>query len=126
MAYLTFKEWKEFGFADIEEKEFERLEKKAAIALDNETRYFYRKYNLDSDSAIRRLAFKHAMALTIEQMFNTGITSLADKLALSSISLGRTSISVSKDSLAKFSLVPSEAIHLLSSVGLLYKGVPYV
>lgn len=126
MAYLTFKEWKEFGFADLEEKEFERLEKKAAIALDNETRYFYLKHNLDSDSAIRRLAFKRAMALTIEQMFNTGITSLADKLALSSISLGRTSISVSKDSLAKFSLVPVEAIHLLSSVGLLYKGVPYV
>ena len=126
MAYLTFTEWEGIGLSDIAEELFQKLEKRAEIALDNETIYFYQHHDLDADNAARQLAFKRAMALTIEQMDKTGITSEVDKITMSSLSIGQTSFSLGNKDQTSFSIVPLEAIHLLSSVGLNYKAVRYV
>ena len=41
MPYLTYAEYIEFGFEEIEETEFERLVKKASDVIDGVTRFFY-------------------------------------------------------------------------------------
>ena len=126
-SYLTFEEWTGFGLNyEMNETTFQNLEKRAEIVLDIETRYFYQHNDLEADNVTRRLAFKRAMALTIEQMDKTGITSEVDKLTLSSLSIGQTSFSLGNKGQSALTIVPLEAFHLLSSVGLTYKGARYV
>ena len=129
MAYLTFDEWKtNYNFVELEQSDFERFERKAAIALDNLTQGFYEKYSLEYDVPTRRNAFKKALALTIEQMDLTGAENeaYAQSMNLTSISIGRTSLSSGgKDSSNGLSVIAPESKRILARVGLLYLGIVY-
>jgi len=71
MAYLTYDEYKNLGFADIDQTEFDKLLKKAEDVLDSVTRSFYRFHDLETDIPFRRDKFKKALACQIESSIST-------------------------------------------------------
>ena len=124
MAYITYDDYKYSGLTELSETEFNQLLPKAEIVLDGKTNYFYKNNVLSSDNPQRKQAFITSLCLIIEQMSQTGITSEIDVLSLQSLSIGSTALSFKNG--AQFSIIPSEAVRLLGSVGLTYAGVNYI
>lgn len=62
MPYLTYEEYIDLGFEEMEQPEFEKLLKKASGVLDSITRYFYRHNDLETDIDFRKEQFKKAVA----------------------------------------------------------------
>lgn len=125
--YLTEAEYSELGFDHIDD--FEKLNHRASVMIDLYTRNLYSFMDFDSDVELRKKAIKQAMALQISYMNETGITTAEDKQNLSSISIGRTSVSYgssqkSSTSRPSFGLC-LDALALLDSVGFGYCGVYY-
>ena len=115
MSYLTLEEYKELGFAEIEE--FSELKLKAEMAVDLYTNYFYQNNNLEDDFPQRKKAVKLATA--------------EDKHSLGSLSIGRTTVnygssgsSPAKIEASKYNLA-LDTMNLLKSVGFGYRGVCY-
>ena len=127
MAYLTHEEYKEFGYSEIREEDFERLISRACDYLDVQTRNFYRLNDLASDIEFRRTKFKKAVALQAEYMHVTGALTSYDINTPQSWSIGRTSVSeASRYSNSGRNETPSiicdDAITMLSGTGLLWRG----
>nr|DAU54786.1 MAG TPA: Putative Head Tail Connector Protein [Caudoviricetes sp.] len=129
MSYLTLEEYKELGFAEIEE--FSELKVKAEMAVDLYTNYFYQNNNLEDDFPPRKKAVKLAIANQIRYLNETGILTAEDKHSLGSLSIGRTTInydgsgsSPAKVEASKYNLA-LDTINLLKSVGFGYRGVYY-
>lgn len=129
MSYLTLEEYKELGFAEIEE--FSELKLKAEMAVDLYTNYFYQNNNLEEDIPHRKNAVKLAIANQIRYLNETGILTAEDKHSLGSVSIGRTTInyggsgiSSAKVEASKFNLA-LDSMNLLKSVGFGYRGVCY-
>lgn len=130
MAYLTYEEWTALKFADLTEDQFNSLEPFAELALDTETRFFYQSTDLATDLPIRANQFKKAMALMILYMNQTGFTTASQAASaanVSSLSIGRTSLSRSgtTNTTSADSFPPGEVLGLLGAVGLRYRGVLY-
>lgn len=126
--YLTFEEYKEFGYSEMIEEEFTRLIGKAADFMDSQTRNFYQFTELETDMKFRKNKFKKAVALQVEYMHDSGATSSYDANTPQSWSIGRTSVSeASRYSNTGKNEAPSiiceDSILMLSGTGLLYRGV---
>jgi hypothetical protein len=129
MPYLTYEEYKDFGFAELEESEFNRLLPKASDVVDGVTRHFYKFNNLDDDVPFRKEQFKKAVGAQIEYFHELGATTFEGvNKAPQTFQVGRTSVSntsrynPSGKNESK-SLVAEEVYMYLEGTGLLYKGI---
>ena len=129
MNYLTLQDYKELGFAEIED--FSDLRQRAEMAVDLFTDYYYHCHDLEDDIPLRKNAVKLAIANQIRYLNETGILTAEDKHSLGSVSIGRTTInyggsgiSSAKVEASKFNLA-LDTMNLLKSVGFGYKGVCY-
>lgn len=94
MTYLTQREFDELGFDEV--TYFEKLAKRAKIAIDLYTNGIYQKgIDFEKEIAYRKNAVKLAMAFQIAYLDSSGIMSADDKQLANSVSIGRTSISYS-------------------------------
>lgn len=94
MTYLTQDEFTKLGFDEV--ANFEKLAKRAKIAIDLYTNGIYQKgIDFEKEIAYRKNAVKLAMAFQIAYLDSSGIMSADDKQLANSVSIGRTSISYS-------------------------------
>ena len=130
MAYLTYDEYTQFGFSEIEEDEFNRLLPKASDVLNAVTRDFYVFNDIDDDVEFRRERFKKAIAAQIEYFHDMGATSSHGLNEPSTVTIGRTTVSRGyrggSQEDAQANIVSDDAFMYLSGTGLLYRGVRVV
>ena len=126
MTYLTKEEFSNLGFDDVED--FEKLEARAAMAIDLYIKNFYDFTDFETDFEQRKKAVKKAVAYQIAYLDSSGIMTAEDKSSLASMTVGRTHVSYqngSKSSHGKrFNLSP-DALNWLELAGLGYKAVSY-
>lgn len=129
MNYITLEDYKELGFAEVDD--FSDLRKRAEMAVDLYTNYFYQNNNLEDDFPPRKKAVKLAIANQIRYLNETGILTAEDKHSLGSLSIGRTTVnygsngsSPAKIEASKYNLA-LDTMNLLKSVGFGYRGVCY-
>lgn len=128
MSYLTYEEYKNLGFTEIDQTEFDRLLPKASDVVDSVTRHFYKFNNIADDVPFRQEQFKKAVACQVEYFYETGATTSYGVSEPTTVTIGRTSMSSgirgSQGSQApKTSIVASEVYMYLAPTGLLYKGI---
>ena len=98
MAYLTKEEFEKLGFEV--EGDFDKLLKRAELAIDAYTRDFYSLNSFDSDNTARKKAVKRATAYQVAYLDSSGIMAAEDKQSIASMSVGRTSISYRSGSIS--------------------------
>lgn len=91
MSYLTKEEFKKLGFEV--EGDFDKLLKRAELAIDAFTRDFYFLNSFESDNEARKRAVKLATAFQIAYLDSSGVMTAEDKQSIASMSVGRTSVS---------------------------------
>lgn len=95
MTYLTKDEFVKLGFDEV--ADFEKLAKRAEVAINLYTQGLYQRHiDFDKEADYRKQAVKLAMAFQIAYLDVSGIATADDKQALTSVSIGRTSISYRK------------------------------
>ena len=127
MDYLTYPEYLELGFDEI--YKFDELYKRAEMTVNLYIHNFYAYKDFESDFKPRKEAVKNAIAYQIYYLDRSGITTAEEKQSLSSVTIGRTSVSyqngsqsVSKGSKYNLSL---DAENWLRLAGFGYSGVAY-
>ena len=127
MDYLTYPEYLELGFDEIDK--FDELYKRAEMTVNLYIHNFYAYKDFESDFKPRKKAVKNAIAYQIYYLDRSGITTAEEKQSLSSVTIGRTSVSyqnssqsVSKGSKYNLSL---DAENWLRMAGFGYSGVTY-
>lgn len=129
MPYLTYDEYIDYGFEEIESVEFDKLIRRASDKVDSITRYFYKFNDIEQDVEFRREKFKKAVGAQIEYFHEVGsTTSEGVNKAPQTFSAGRTSVtnaSTSKgaDGSGKKDTIPEEVYMYLDGTGLLFAGV---
>lgn len=127
MPYLTYEEYLDFGFVEIEDAEFQRLLPKASDVIDSITRYFYRYNDIEKDVPFRREQFKKAVACQIEYFHDKGATSTHELNTPLTVNLGRTQVSTGEANQKKVNtLVAPDVYMYLRDTGLLYRGIGVV
>lgn len=128
MPYLTYDEYNELGFTEIEQTEFERLLKRASDAIDGVTRSFYRFNDIEKDVPFRREQFKKAVAAQIEYFHEMGATNSHGLNEPVSVTIGRTTMNSgnSSNSDSKSGLISKDVYFYLRDTGLLYSGIGVV
>lgn len=129
MPYLTYEEYNQLGFVDMEEAEFNKLLPKASDVLDSVTRFFYRENDLESDVPIRKEQFKKAVAAQIEYFYEMGAANSHGLNEPSTVTIGRTTLTAgSRNSQAspQNDLISKDVYFYLKETGLLYKGLGVV
>lgn len=93
MSYLTRDEFVTvLGFDDV--ADFDKLAKRAEIAINLYTQGIYQHYiDFERELDYRKSAVKLAMGFQIAYLNSSGIMTADDKQTMSSVSIGRTSIS---------------------------------
>ncbi|MEZ7606712.1 MULTISPECIES: hypothetical protein [Streptococcus] len=95
MTYLTKDEFVKLGFDEV--ADFEKLAKRAEVAINLYTQGLYQRHiDFDKEADYRKQAVKLAMAFQIAYLDVSGIMTADDKQAMTSVSIGRTSISYRK------------------------------
>ena len=127
MEYLTYPEYLELGFDKT--NKFDELYKRAEMTVNLYIHNFYAYKDFDSDFEPRKQAVKNAVAYQIYYLDRSGIITADEKQSLSSVTIGRTSVSyqnssqsVSKGSKYNLSL---DAENWLRMAGFGYSGVSY-
>lgn len=128
MPYLTFGEYSDLGFTELEETEFKKLVNKASDVLDSVTRFFYKQNVLEDDVKFRKEQFKKAVACQIEYFHEMGATTTQGINEPSTVTIGRTTVSNSSrnsnNSDQKQNSIVSDDVYMyLQGTGLLYKGL---
>lgn len=134
MAYLTFDEYRQFHFQEIDEASFDKVLMRATMAIDSVTRFYLVKNAdlIEQWSDWMKEQFKQAVGLQIEYIAKTGIETASDAReanTISSSTIGSTSVqkSTSNNSSSDTQLYLSpDVMSILGALGLLYKGVIYV
>lgn len=127
IAYLTENEFEKLGFDEVEN--FEKLRARAELAINMFIRNLYDFVDFEKELEYRKKAVKLATAFQIAYLDSSGIMTADEKQSVSSVSLGRTSISYK--STAKVSTEGSrynlslDALNALKGAGYGYKGVCY-
>src|SRR5690606_767207 len=98
MAYLTYQEYIDLGFLEIEESEFNKLLPKASDVIDSVTRSFYRFNDMEQDVPFRREQFKKAVAAQIQYFYDMGGTSSHELETAGTVTIGRTTVSSTRES----------------------------
>ncbi|MFK4897384.1 head-tail connector protein [Lactococcus petauri] len=125
MAYLTFKEYANFGYREFEGDNFERFVVRASDILDVHTQHFYKFHALETDIEFRKNQFKKAVAVQVEHMATLGAVSTTEVDNPVSWSLDGISVSSGNSGPSgerTNSIVSDETLELLSMTGLLYRG----
>lgn len=92
MTYLTKDEFVGMGFDEV--TDFNKLAKRAEIAINLYTQGIYQRYiDFEKEADYRKQAVKLAMAFQIAYLDVSGIMTADDKQTMASVSIGRTSIS---------------------------------
>ena len=134
MAYLTFDEYRQFHFQDIDEVSFDKVLMRATMAINSVTHFRLVKNDklMDDWSDWMKEQFKQAVGLQMEYVAKTGIETASDARDMgniSSSSIGDTTVSTGKSDTGSSdtSLYLSPDVQsILGALGLLYKGVAYV
>lgn len=129
MPYLTYEEYNQLGFADMEEAEFNKLLPKASDVVDGVTRHFYKFKDLESDAQFRKEQFKKAVAAQIEYFYETGSTHSYGMNEPQSVSIGRTSMTTGSNPFqngVQNGLICKDVYFYLKDTGLLYTGIGVV
>lgn len=127
IAYLTENEFEKLGFDEVEN--FEKLRARAELAINMFIRNLYDFVDFEKELEYRKKAVKLATAFQIAYLDSSGIMTADEKQSVSSVSLGRTSISYK--STAKVSTEGSrynlslDALNALKGAGYGYRGVCY-
>lgn len=92
MTYLTKDEFViDLGFDDV--TDFEKLAKRAEIAINLYTQGIYQKHiDFEKEVEYRKSAVKLAMGFQIDYLNSSGIMTADEKQTMASVSIGRTSI----------------------------------
>lgn len=127
IAYLTENEFEKLGFDEVEN--FEKLRARAELAINMFIRNLYDFVDFEKELEYRKKAVKLATAFQIAYLDSSGIMSADEKQSVSSVSLGRTSISYKSTSKAstegsRYNL-SLDALNALKGAGYGYKGVCY-
>lgn len=127
IAYLTENEFKELGFDEVEN--FEKLRARAELAINMFIRNLYDFVGFEKELEYRKKAVKLATAFQIAYLDSSGIMTADEKQSVSSVSLGRTSISYKSTSKAstegsRYNL-SLDALNALKGAGYGYRGVCY-
>src|SRR5699024_11727400 len=93
MPYLTYDEYIDLGFPEIEETEFNRLLPKASDVVDSVTRSFYKFNDIEQDVPFRREQFKKAVAAQIQYFHDMGGTSSHELEVAETVTNVRTTVS---------------------------------
>lgn len=135
MAYLTYEEYQQLHFQDIDEESFDKVLMRATMAINSVTNFRLLKDDklMDDWPDWMKEQFKQAVGLQIEYVAKTGIETAADARDMgniSSSSIGDTTVSTTGKSDAGSSdtslYLSPDVLSILGSLGLLYKGVAYV
>lgn len=127
IAYLTENEFEKLGFDEVEN--FEKLRARAELAINMFIRNLYDFVDFEKELEYRKKAVKLATAFQIAYLDSSGIVTADEKQSVSSVSLGRTSISYKNTS--KVSTEGSrynlslDALNALKGAGYGYRGVCY-
>ena len=127
MTYLTETEFLKLGFEAVED--FEKLEARAAMAVDLYTKNFYDFTDFETDFEPRKKAVKKAVAFQIAYLDSSGIMTAEDKTSLASMTVGRTHVSYQNGSKSshdgkRFNL-SLDALNWLTLAGFGCKAVSY-
>lgn len=127
IAYLTENEFEKLGFDEVEN--FEKLRARAELAINMFIRNLYDFVDFEKELEYRKKAVKLATAFQITYLDSSGIMTADEKQSVSSVSLGRTSISyksTSKTSTegSRYNL-SLDALNALKGAGYGYRGVCY-
>ena len=127
IAYLTQNEFEQLGFDDVEN--FEKLEKRAEVAINLFLGNFYNAVDFERDYEPRKQAVKLATAYQVAYLDASGITTADDKQSVSTVVLGRTHITYKNSSSqplesARYNL-SLDALNTLKSAGFGFRGVGY-
>ena len=127
IAYLTENEFEKLGFDEVEN--FEKLRARAELAINMFIRNLYDFVDFEKELEYRKKAVKLATAFQIAYLDSSGIMTADEKQSVSSVSLGRTSISYKNTSKAstegsRYNL-SLDALNTLKGAGYGYKGVCY-
>lgn len=127
MTYLTKEEFLKLGFEDVEN--FEKLEARAAMAVDLYIKNFYDFTDFATDFEPRKQAVKKAVAYQIAYLDSSGIMTAEDKTSLASMTVGRTHVSYQNGSKSshdgkRFNL-SLDALNWLTLAGFGFKAVGY-
>ena len=127
MDYLTYPEYLKLGFDELDK--FDELYKRAEMTVNLYIRNFYAYNDFESDFKPRKEAVKNAIAYQIYYLDRSGITTADERQSLSSVTVGRTTVSyqngsqsVSRGSRYNLSL---DAENWLRMAGFGYSGVSY-
>lgn len=125
--YLTYSEYMNLGFAEMDEAEYNRLLKKASDVVDGVTRNFYKFNSIQDDVDFRRDQFKKAIGAQIEYFYEMGATNSHGLNEPTNVTIGRTSISRNSGSNApQNGLISPDVFLYLQDTGLLYAGIGVV
>lgn len=127
MTYLTKEEFLKLGFDDVEN--FEKLEARAAMAVDLYIKNFYDFTDFATDFEPRKQAVKKAVAYQIAYLESSGIMTAEDKTSLASMTVGRTHVSYQNSSKSsnggqRYNL-SLDALNWLTLAGFGFKAVGY-
>ena len=127
MTYLTKDEFDELGF-DVD-GDFDKLLKRAELAINAYIRDFYSRNSFDSDHEARKKAVKLATAYQVAYLDASGIATADDRQSASTVILGRTHISYQGGSKQAFESsrynLSLDALNVLKAAGFGYRGVGY-
>lgn len=127
IAYLTENEFEKLGFDEVEN--FEKLRARAELAINMFIRNLYDFVDFEKELEYRKKAVKLATAFQIAYLDSSGIMTADEKQSVSSVSLGRTSISYKSTSKAstegsRYNL-SLDALNALKGAGYGYRGACY-
>lgn len=128
MPYLTYDEYNDLGFSEIEETVFNKLVLIAGDVLDHVTRNFYQFNSLDDDVEFRRTKFKKAVAAQVQFFHDMGATSSHELNEPSHVQIGRTTISQNTRSSnsqeeTKNNIISNDVYIYLNDTGLLNRSI---
>lgn len=127
MDYLTYPEYLELGFDEIDK--FDEWYKRAEMTINLYIHNFYAYKDFDSDFEPRKQAVKNAVANQIAYLERTGIMSAEEKQSLASVTVGRTTVSYQNGSQSVSSgkryNLSLDAENWLRMAGFGYSGVSY-
>ena len=127
MTYLTKDEFLKLGFDEVEN--FEKLEARAAMAVDLYIKNFYDFTDFATDFEPRKQAVKKAVAYQIAYLDSSGIMTAEDKTSLASMTVGRTHVSYQNGSKSshdgKRYNLSLDALNWLTLAGFGYKAAGY-
>ena len=127
IAYLTENEFEKLGFDEVEN--FEKLRARAELVINMFIRNLYDFVDFEKELEYRKKAVKLATAFQIAYLDSSGIMTADEKQSVSSVSLGRTSISYKSTSKASTEgsrhNLSLDALNALKGAGYGYRGVCY-